>query len=55
MEKIIPFIVGCLCGIKDSFLGLILLRNIDNDDVAKEQEEPPSGRSLRSRPDSKYV
>ena len=49
METIAPLFVGCLCGIKDSFLGLILLTNIDNEDSQKSEDRPPGRRSTRPK------
>ena len=53
MINIKPFLIGFASGIKDSFLGLLLLLNIDDGKTEKiEDKRPPGRRSARATPSS---
>ena len=53
MNTIAELFLGCLLGLKDSVLGLVVLTKIDNEEKQKE-DRPPSRRSTRQRqPDKK--
>ena len=45
-----PFIIGFACGVRDSFLGLILLFNIDQDDKSKSSSSSKYDGSGGDRP-----
>ena len=48
MNIIARLILGCLSGLKDSVLGIIVLTKIDNE-TKDNESRPPSRRSTRQR------